>query len=139
MPLKIFVLGRGLACCSKVLCLNCVCFADLRELLLSGTLLPPFSKPVSQISQHSPSVCVFRSGCVQLSVLHHPTERGISLLLLLLRGGTGSESMSGNVILCSAVFRSQDAAMSFHTAASRNSWPCKKVEKAQGVSGCLHL
>lgn len=43
------------------------------------------------VSQHSPSVSVFRAGCVQLSALHHPMEREISLLL---GGGTSSESMS---------------------------------------------
>lgn len=37
------------------------------------------------VSQHSPSVSVFRAGCVQLSALHHPMEREISLLL----GGNG--------------------------------------------------
>lgn len=103
-----------------------------------------FSQPASlsqaslrAVSQHSPSGSAFRAACLQLSALHHPMEREISLLLLL-PGGSSSESMSMNVILHSAGFRSQDGAISFQAAASRNShvrrW--KELQESGVVCTC---
>lgn len=61
-PLKNLCSGKGLAYCSKAVCLNHVCFADLRELVLAGMLLPPSSKPVSQSSKSALAICL----CLQI-------------------------------------------------------------------------
>lgn len=81
-PLTNLGCGKGLPCCSQAVFEPCPfgCPGRAASHRHVAASLSPAS--LRAVSQHSPSVSVFRAGCLQLSALHHPMEREISLLLL---------------------------------------------------------
>lgn len=116
-------------------CLSPVHLAALGEPVL--TLLPASPRPLSEqsVSTHHLSLSseLLVYNCQHCIIPWKGKSPSSSSW-----GGTGSESMSMNVILLSAGFRSQGGAISFHAAAPRNShvrrW--KELEESRVVCTC---